>query len=133
MNSKRKEAPSLDYRLDVQDFGPIARASVEMRPLTVFIGPSNTGKSYLAMLLYVLHRCLGTGGGWPDVPVRRKAYFGNVAWRQARQDAKVREALVDWVAALLTDDSPAPLSYELLKHVHADLEQPGALAMALDH
>ena len=133
MNGKRKEAPSLDYRLDVQDFGPIARASVEMRPLTVFIGPSNTGKSYMAMLLYVLHRCFGAGGGWPDVPVRPRAYIGNMAWRQAKQDAKVREALVDWAAALLTDDSPAPLPYELLKHIHADLEQPGALAMTLDH
>lgn len=28
--------------LDVADFGPIARACVELRPLTVFVGPSNT-------------------------------------------------------------------------------------------
>ena len=132
MTGKRKEAPPLNYRLDVRDFGPIARASVEMRPLTVFIGPSNTGKSYLAMLLYVLHRCLGTGGYWPDV-LRRRTYIGNMAGRQARQDAKVREALVDWVAAVSTNDSPPPLSDELLKHIHADLEQPHALALMLYH
>ena len=47
-----------DYRLDVTDFGPIAKASVDLRPLTVFIGPSNTGKSYLAILIYVLHKAL---------------------------------------------------------------------------
>ena len=47
-----------DYRLDVTDFGPIAKASVDLRPLTVFIGPSNTGKSYLAILIYVLHKTL---------------------------------------------------------------------------
>ena len=47
-----------DYCLDVSDFGPIAKASVELRPLTVFIGPSNTGKSYLAILIYVLHKTL---------------------------------------------------------------------------
>jgi len=29
---------------------------VELRPLTVFVGPSNTGKSYLAILIYALHR-----------------------------------------------------------------------------
>ena len=29
-----------------------------MRPLTVFVGPSNTGKSYLAILLYALHQSL---------------------------------------------------------------------------
>lgn len=45
------------YRLDVENFGPIVRASVDVRPLTVFVGPSNTGKSYLAILLYALHRC----------------------------------------------------------------------------
>lgn len=48
-----------EYRLDVEDFGPIASASVDLRPLTVFIGPSNTGKSYLAILVYALHQCFG--------------------------------------------------------------------------
>ena len=48
-----------EYRLDVEDFGPITKASVDLRPLTVFIGPSNTGKSYLAILVYVLHQCFG--------------------------------------------------------------------------
>lgn len=47
-----------DYRLEVTDFGPIAKAKVDLRPLTVFIGPSNTGKSYLAILIYVLHKTL---------------------------------------------------------------------------
>lgn len=46
------------YRLEVSDFGPIVEANVEMRPLTVFVGPSNTGKSYLAILLYALHQSL---------------------------------------------------------------------------
>ena len=41
-----------NLELEVTDFGPIAEAKVELRPLTVFIGPSNTGKSWLAMLIY---------------------------------------------------------------------------------
>ena len=48
-----------NYQVDVEDFGPIAKASVDVRPMTVFVGPSNTGKSYLAVLLYALHQCLG--------------------------------------------------------------------------
>ena len=52
-----------DYRIDVDHFGPIQRASVDMRPFTVFIGPSNTGKSYLAVLIYALHRSLHMGYG----------------------------------------------------------------------
>ena len=42
--------------LKVTNFGPIVEADVELRPLTVFVGPSNTGKSYLAILVYALHQ-----------------------------------------------------------------------------
>ena len=42
--------------LSVSNFGPIAEGRVELRPFTVFVGPSNTGKSYLATLIYALHR-----------------------------------------------------------------------------
>ena len=45
--------------LRVSNFGPIAKAEIDLRPLTVFVGPSNTGKSYLAILIYALHRFFG--------------------------------------------------------------------------
>lgn len=41
--------------LKATNFGPIVEADIELRPLTVFVGPSNTGKSYLAILIYALH------------------------------------------------------------------------------
>ena len=39
----------------VENFGPIAEADIDLRPLTVFVGPSNTGKTYFATLVYALH------------------------------------------------------------------------------
>ena len=45
--------------LSVKDFGPIAQAEIDLRPFTVFVGASNTGKSYLAILLYALHQFFG--------------------------------------------------------------------------
>ena len=45
--------------LDVTDFGPIVRACIDLRPLTVFVGPGNTGKSWLATLAYALRRYFG--------------------------------------------------------------------------
>ena len=40
-------------KLTVKNFGPIREAeNIEIAPLTVFVGHSNTGKSYLAMLAY---------------------------------------------------------------------------------
>ena len=49
--------------LTVSNFGPIAEAKVELRPMSVFVGPSNTGKSYLAVLTYALHQFLGSYSG----------------------------------------------------------------------
>ena len=47
--------------LEVANFGPIVEAKIDLRPLTVFVGPSNTGKSYLAILIYALHRFFEAG------------------------------------------------------------------------
>ena len=46
-------------KLKVSDFGPIAESEIELRPMSVFVGPSNTGKSYLAILTYALHQFFG--------------------------------------------------------------------------
>ena len=43
-------------RIEVKDFGPIAEGAVDLKPLTVFIGPNNSGKSYMALLVYALSR-----------------------------------------------------------------------------
>ena len=48
-----------DVRIEAANFGPIERAAVDLRPLTVFVGPSNTGKTYFAVLIYALYRVLG--------------------------------------------------------------------------
>lgn len=52
-----KKVSSKDIlELEVSDFGPIVEANIDLRPLTVFVGPSNTGKSYLAILIYSLQK-----------------------------------------------------------------------------
>ena len=44
-----------NMKISVNNYGPIAEAkNIELCPLTVFVGPSNTGKSYLAILVYAL-------------------------------------------------------------------------------
>lgn len=42
--------------ISVKNFGPIAEGSVDLKPLTIFVGPSNTGKSYMATAVYALTR-----------------------------------------------------------------------------
>lgn len=66
-----REATEGSLEIDVTDFGPIAKARVDLRPMTVFVGPSNTGKSYLAILIYALHRFFGGDAGFADRRFRR--------------------------------------------------------------
>ena len=54
----KKGLPILGVSINVSDFGPIHEGSIDLRPLTIFVGPSNVGKTYLATLIYSLHRVL---------------------------------------------------------------------------
>ena len=54
-----------DIHIAVENFGPIEKAEIDLRPLTVFVGESNTGKTYLSALIYALHRAFE---GIPRVP-----------------------------------------------------------------
>ena len=40
----------MNLTVTVEDFGPIGEGSVDLCPLTVFAGSSNTGESYLAAI-----------------------------------------------------------------------------------
>ena len=42
--------------ISVKNFGPIAEGSVDLKPLTIFVGPSNTGKSYMATAVHAVMR-----------------------------------------------------------------------------
>ena len=46
--------PSIAFK----NFGPIAHADVDLKPLTVLIGSNNTGKSYLALAIYALSQAI---------------------------------------------------------------------------
>jgi len=52
----------LNIKLSLRNYGPIKEAEgVAIRPLTILVGPSNTGKSYFAVLLYSLLQTLSGG------------------------------------------------------------------------
>lgn len=53
--SEIKDIQHPQVEIAVKNFGPIAEANIDLRPLTVFVGPSNTGKTYFATLVYALH------------------------------------------------------------------------------
>lgn len=48
-------------RITVQNVGPVKAATIDLRPLTVFIGPNNSGKSHMAATLCALAEMDGHG------------------------------------------------------------------------
>ena len=48
--------------ISVKNFGPIAEGSVDLKPLTIFVGPSNTGKSYMATAVYAFAKAARSVG-----------------------------------------------------------------------
>ncbi|WP_437756752.1 AAA family ATPase [Sorangium sp. So ce1389] len=89
------------WKLVVEDLGRIARAEIEARPLLLFVGGNNTGKTYLASLLWGLTSLSG------ELTVARgAAYQRCVAWIEERFARREQE--------------PA---FEITPEVHAALVQ----------
>ena len=90
--------------LEVKNFGPIVEAKIDLRPLTVFVGPSNTGKSYLAILIYALHRFFSGSTQFVSRP-------GFLDYHMARYKELPEEALehfAAWVVNTFADRSELP-------------------------
>ena len=67
-DGRLSDRPSV--RVAVENLGPIGKGDIDLRPLTVFVGPSNTGKTYLAMSIYAMHRVFSGFPRFPDVSER---------------------------------------------------------------
>lgn len=101
----------------VKNFGPIAEADIELRPLTVFVGPSNTGKSYLAILLYALHRIFN--GSYQNIqhPFRRRFHWRNNQYLQRRDQTLTnnnQSKIIEWATELTKKNDKKKHSYEIL-------------------
>ena len=91
--------------ISAKDFGPIIEGTVELKPLTVFVGPSNTGKSYRATLVYAMMRLH-----------RGEAEYGRYVFPSPEADVElsptVKDAIGRWVTRLSTQ-SPLPFNIYL--------------------
>ena len=106
--------------LDVTDCGPVARGCVELRPLTVFVGPSNTGKSWLATLAYALNRHFGShplgGRPWwfdaPDLSEDVRADLASIAERLTTPASESSEPAAEGIGLTSPVESAVRLHLE---------------------
>lgn len=64
-------------KISVENFGPIREGTVEFKPLTVFIGPNNSGKTYMATLMYALFKAFARNAFSTELPPRFHGAFGD--------------------------------------------------------
>ena len=103
-----------DVQLSVQNFGPIASADIDLRPLTVFVGQSNTGKTYLAALIYALHQNFE---GFSRVPWASRTFtlldfryrYPSID-RHLEHQAELDEEMLDALGKLNTSGRPFKIS-----------------------
>ena len=85
-------------KLQVKNFGPIREAEVELKPLTVLVGHGNTGKSYLAMLLYSIAKTLDNAHQhivWSlDLHFREASHKLQMPWNKVIEDGKIFSPIV---------------------------------------
>ena len=92
--------------ISVKNFGPIAEGSVDLKPLTIFVGPSNTGKSYMATAVYaVMQGCsyfaptrdrVKIDGGVLDAPIQRNMLAGQTD--RFEEFAEIVSAIQRWAS-----------------------------------
>ncbi len=62
---RRMTNKKIGLNLEMKDFGPIIEGNISLKPLTLFIGPNNSGKSYAAMLIHSIYETYT-----PTIPFR---------------------------------------------------------------
>ena len=105
-----------NLELEVADFGPIIEAKIDLRPLTVFVGPSNTGKTYLATLIYALHRFFHNMA----VSNRYRSFQTQVSPRNTETpalDFERRSVLTEWAAQAFVHRLPGVGNFPLPEQV----------------
>ncbi len=84
-----------NLKLSVQNFGPVIEGEFELKPLTIFIGPNNSGKSYMALLVYAL--CQAMSGR----PQRLSPLIQfSRTFSRLKESEKIHKEFLDWQGSL---------------------------------
>ena len=107
--------PRIDLTIKVENYGPIRSGKVTLHPLTVLIGPNNSGKSYMARLVDALSAALADLTSYPDPPhgVRGSTPPDGTSEQQPARLGQLKLALRETIEAL-PDDYVGPLDDGLI-------------------
>ena len=122
MSEPKDISQHLNVDISVRNFGPIAEADIALRPLTVFIGPSNTGKTYFSTLIYALHDRFYGFSGFPKLPIQE--WLQAILYGLRFDSSEILQGIEDEIQALFAKpnteglkflDLPELVRYEIQK------------------
>ncbi len=97
--------------ISVKNFGPMAEGAVDLKPLTIFVGPSNTGKSYMAAAIWAVSQAFQSDGipyglrlNRTYLRAFRQAQSGKYSGRRHTldEDAEALQAIQEWLGGLVS-------------------------------
>ena len=99
-----------NLNIEVSNLGPIEHGSVSVRPLTILIGPNNTGKTYFAQVLYSVRKAIANAEPRRDMRLSAEELRGladTLALDEPRDSLELPTAsqkeAVAWVLTALAD------------------------------
>jgi len=109
----QKSAHPPELTVQVQDFGPISAGKIALKPLTLLIGPNNSGKSYAAMLTHAIFESYTPTTLTPDAH-----FFADDVSVRASRLGSVAKRIEELVDRLRKDPSAreTPIPVELVAH-----------------
>lgn len=129
--------------IQLRNFGPIKDGQFELRPLTIFLGQNNTGKTYCALLVYSIYQAiLGRIPG--TMPSISSKFFSSKFDRDLSKDWQKIRATLEVNRKIHLSDFPEftkkqlteilresfsrlPQSIEIALHKYFQYEQPNEL------
>ena len=116
--------------ISVQNFGPISEGTIDLRPLTVLVGPSNTGKTYFSTLIYALHGIYAGFSRFPWDSSTVWSFLAGPRGKAADTDIlKALERLNTPNRAFTFSDMPP----KLRKRLRKQLDNPDVFKEGLEH
>ena len=128
--------------ISVKNFGPIAEGSVDLKPLTIFVGPSNTGKSYMATAVYAVMKSFQGSNlippkhrtsmsRWERMGYSTQSLPWTVFWELPDDDSTVGKAVYRWGRQLKAQREPEVLTLaDMPEEVRSELERITSQALS---
>src|SRR5688500_61451 len=88
---RRAKRPGLRPVFAIENLGPIRHARFEIRPMTLMLGPNNSGKSMLSTFLYALGKGIGN---YRRQSRRHSPYLLDRMWRDT-EPAQIEDIAYD--------------------------------------